>query len=89
MDTANLYSITRVVVETVTTGSTGNIALPYLNNGTTFVVAPLANGQPQCCFRTWVSGDRWFLTLIDPTTGETKNNFTVELRYLVIRLMHA
>ena len=82
----NLKSITRVT-DSATTGATGNIVLPYENDGLTFIVGAHASGQ-DVAFRTWVasSNGNWFLTMINPNTGETINNTGVNYRYFVVKL---
>lgn len=84
--TQNLKSITRVA-ETVTTGATGNISLPYANDGVTYIVGPHASGR-NVFFRAWVSesSGNWFLTAIDPNTGATLNNTSVNLRYFAVKI---
>lgn len=82
--TQNLKSITRVVY-TEHTGGTGNIQLPYINDGYIYIIAPYAYGV-NCYLRCWVSNanNHWFLTAINPNTGETLNDIDIPVRYLVV-----
>ena len=86
IDTINLKSVTRVAAE-VTTGPSGNIALPYENTGVIYILAPftISNGL---ALRSWVSNQNnyWYLTAFNPNTGETANNSTIHIRYLVVEL---
>lgn len=86
LNTVNIESIQRVAT-TVTTGATGNIALPHDNTGKIFIVAPLAAGS-NTCLRAWVAGggNQWYLTAIDPNTGATQNNRSLSIRYLVVTI---
>ena len=87
--TQNVKSITRIAT-TVTTGVSGNIQLPYVNDGLTHIIAPCANGY-NVFFRTWVSGSNgsWYLTAINPNTGATINDTPINIRYLVVKLYSA
>lgn len=87
MGRVNLYSVTRVA-ETVTTGATGNIATVYPNDGYTYIVGACVNGN-QACLRTWISSvsGNWFLTAIDPNSGNTINDASLNVRYLVLRIV--
>ena len=71
--------------ETVTTGSTGNIALNIANDGYTAVICPFASGAT-ATFRAWVSpsNNNYFLTAINPNTGATINNTELNIRYWVV-----
>lgn len=84
LNAVNIVSIRRIAT-TVTTGSTGNIALPYENTGNVFVIAPFVNGVV-AHLRPWVSvsNNSWYLTAVDPNTGATINNGTLQIRYLVV-----
>ena len=84
--TQNLVSIQRIA-NTATTGASGNISLPYSNDGATFIVAPHAAGN-NVYYRAWVSAtnNNWYLTAIDPNTGATINNASLNIRYLVLKL---
>lgn len=74
----------------VTTGTTGNIALPYDNTGKIFIVAPFAAGS-NAYLRAWVtgSGNQWYLTAVDPNTGTTINNRSLQIRYLVVTIKNS
>lgn len=89
LNTVNIESIQRVAT-TVTTGATGNIALPHDNTGKIFVVAPLAAGS-NTYLRAWVAGggNQWYLTAIDPNTGATQNNRSLSIRYLVVTIKNS
>ena len=84
--TQNLVSIQRIA-DTATTGTSGNILLPYANDGVTFIVAPHSAGN-NVYYRAWVSAanNNWVLTAIDPNTGATINNASLSIRYLVLKL---
>lgn len=81
----NIASVTRITT-TATTGSTGNIALPYSNDGKKYVVAPFA--LQNAFLRAWVAqaNNSWYLTAVNPNTGATINNTTLDIRYLMIVL---
>lgn len=85
----DIVSATRVV-STVTTGSTGNIALGYANDGLTAIVAPHASGGT-AYLRAWISpaSGEWFLTAVNPNTGATINNTELAIRYWVFRFSHS
>ena len=82
----NLSSIQRVAL-TETTGSTGNIALSYINDGYTYIVGAMVSGS-NAYIRAWVSGvnGKWYLTAIDPNSGMTINNTSLNLRFLVVKI---
>lgn len=84
--TLNLVSATRVTGQ-ATTGATGNIALGDLSNdGMTAVVAPLASGT-STFLRAWVSptNNTWFLTAVNPNTGEVLSNQSISFRYWLLK----
>ena len=82
---ADIVSATRVAKEQVTTGPTGNIALPYVNDGYTAIVAPHTSGSDYY-IRAWVNAaGSWYLTVINPNTGATVNNAAINLRYWVFK----
>lgn len=90
LNTMNIASVTRYVA-TITTGGTGNIALGGVpNDGLTAVVAPYVNAS-DVCLRLWVSSaqNAWFLTAINPNTGATVNNTSLQIRYWVIKFKQA
>lgn len=89
LNTVNIESIQRVAT-TVTTGATGNIALPHDNTGKIFIVAPFAAGS-NTYLRAWVAGggNQWYLTAIDPNTGATQNNRSLSIRYLVVTIKNS
>ena len=84
----NIASVTRIAT-TATTGSTGNIALPYSNDGRKYVVAPFA--LQNSYLRAWVAqaNNSWYLTAVNPNTGATINNTSLDIRYLLITLKSA
>lgn len=77
----NLISCERVA-KTVTTGSTGNVALGDLNDGRTACVGGHISGS-NGYVRLWVaeSNNTWFATVVDANTGNTINNKQIALRY--------
>jgi len=81
----NIASVTRIAT-TVTTGTTGNVILPYANDGKKYVVAPFA--LQNAFLRAWVaqSNNQWYLTAVNPNTGATINNTSLDIRYLLITL---
>lgn len=84
--TLNLVSATRITGQ-ATTGATGNIALGDLtNDGMTAVVAPLASGT-STFLRAWVSptNNTWFLTAVNPNTGEVLSNQSISFRYWLLK----
>ena len=84
--TLNLVSATRITGQ-ATTGATGNIALGNLpNDGMTAVVAPLASGT-STFLRAWVSptNNTWFLTAVNPNTGEVLSNESISFRYWLLK----
>lgn len=90
LNTMNIASVTRYAA-TITTGGTGNIALGGVpNDGFTAVVAPYVNAS-DVCLRSWVSSaqNAWFLTAINPNTGATVNNTSLQVRYWVIKFKQA
>ena len=90
LNTMNIASVTRYAA-TITTGGTGNIALGGVpNDGLTAVVAPYVNAS-DVCLRSWVSSaqNAWFLTAINPNTGATVNNTSLQIRYWVIKFKQA
>lgn len=89
ISTLNIVSVTRVA-ETKTTGITGNIILtPYKNDGKTVVFGALVNGA-NYAVRVWSNTAGFFYaTVIDPNTGDTINNTSVELRFFVLKLINA
>lgn len=90
LDTMNVASVTRYAA-TLTTGGTGNIALGGIpNDGITAVIAPYVNAS-DVCLRVWVSSSQnaWFLTAINPNTGATVNNTSLQVRYWVIKFKQA
>lgn len=85
IDEMNLVSLTRKT-QMVTTGATGNIALSYSNDGLTFIVAPHTSGS-DVYLRAWVSSmnNLWYLTAVNPNTGQTVNNTEIAIRYIVMK----
>ena len=83
-----MYELKRIYGETVT-GSTGNIILGINNDGLNFIVAGYCYLQ-QYSVRPWVTGvsDQWVITVINPNTGDTVNNTTVQYRCLWLRINH-
>lgn len=84
----NIESVTRIT-GSFTTDSTGNIALPYSNDGRHYVVAPITLNSAY--LRAWVSqsNNNWFLTAVNPNTGATINNTQLSVRYLLVILKTA
>ena len=82
----NLLSIQRVTL-TETTGSTGNIALSYTNDGYTYIVGAMVSGS-NAYIRAWVSSanGKWYFTAVDPNSGVTINNTSLNLRFLVVKI---
>jgi hypothetical protein len=81
----NIASVTRIAT-TVTTGTTGNVILPYSNDGKKYVVAPFA--LQNAFLRAWVAqaNNQWYLTAVNPNTGATINNTSLDIRYLLVTL---
>lgn len=84
----NLASITRRA-ETVTTGATGNIATGVDNDGYYYILCPFVSGnnyKVDC----WVSSTNniFYLTVRD-LNGNTINNTSVDIRYLIMRINRA
>lgn len=83
----DIVSATRIATR-VATGATGNIALPYVNTGTTAIISPHVSGADYA-IRAWVNtAGNWFLTVINPNTGATINNTEVNIRYWVFEFSH-
>lgn len=82
----NIASVRRMAA-TVTTGSTGNIALGFSNDGYNQIVCPIVSGR-DAFLRTWVSSANggFYLTAVNPNTGATINNTELNIRYLLVRL---
>lgn len=89
IDTLNLVSITRVAT-TVTTGSSGNVALPYDNDGTTFIAAVMTNSADYAA-SIWVSSQNngWYLTFRGAGTWSPVVNQTIDIRYWVVKTAHS
>lgn len=70
----------------MTTGSTGNIATDYANDGYTAIVAPHVAGHT-AYLRAWVSAanNGWYMTAVDPNTGSTVNNTQLNIRYWLVK----
>jgi hypothetical protein len=88
--TLNVVSVSRIA-NTVTTGSSGNIATNYVNDGRTVVFGAHVSGM-NIAVKEWVSinnGGYWYLTVYDPNTGATKNNESVQIRYFVMRIRNS
>lgn len=85
----DIVSAERVMV-TATTGSTGNIALGYANDGLTAIVAPHVSGGT-AYLRAWIStiNGGWYLTAVDPNTGATINNTKIAIRFWVFKFSHS
>ena len=88
-DVTNIVSATRKT-STVTTGVTGNIATGYANDGYTAIVAPYVAGR-NVYLRAWVSAGNngWYLTAIDPNTGNTVNNTQMDIRYWLVKFKNS
>ena len=82
----NIQSIT-LVTSTETTGTTGNIALPYTNNGKTLVFGGYLSGST-ATVTPFVSATNnyWFVKIRDAESNNTVNNTQVNLRYYVLTL---
>ena len=82
----NLLSIQRMTL-TETTGPTGNIALSYTNDGYTYILGAMVSGS-NVHIRAWVSSanGKWYLTAVDPNSGVTINNTSLNLRFLVVKI---
>lgn len=76
-----------MVEETKTTGATGNIATGYIANNKVVVCGATALNA-DCYLRAWRSTGNggWYLTAVNPNTGGTVNNTSLDIRYLVITL---
>lgn len=85
----NILSVKRIA-KTETTGNSGNIATPYSNDGYNFVFAPHTNGG-SVFLRVWISPNNggWYLTAINQNTGNTLNNTSLQVRYLVLTIKKA
>ena len=75
---------------TVTTGNTGNVSLGVRNDGYNVIVGAHVAGA-SFCVRAWVAhlnddNESWYLTVINPNTGATVNNTSVNIRYTLIIL---
>lgn len=82
----NIESVTRVAA-TVTTGNSGNIALPYQNDGFTYIVGAMCTTSSYVPV-VWVSSSNntWYMTIRGSDTWSTANNQEVNIRYLVIKI---
>ena len=82
----NIYSAERVAT-TVTTGNTGNIATGVANDGHYCIIAPCVIGKT-ASLRVWVSpsNNQWYLTAIDPNTGNAITNTELQIRYIKLYL---
>ena len=82
----NIASVTRVAA-TVTTGATGNIALPYDNDGYTYIVGALCTTSAYVPV-VWVSSSTngWFITIRGAETWSAAANQQVNIRYLVVKI---
>jgi hypothetical protein len=82
----NIASVTRVAA-TVTTGSTGNIALPYDNDGYTYIVGAMCTTSTYVPV-VWVSSNTngWFITIRGSETWSPAVSQQVNIRYLVIKI---
>ena len=82
----DIASLTKIE-QTVTTGSTGNIATGLQNDGKTLVFGAYASGA-NVRFDIWVSGVNggWYLKARDEDSGNTINNTSIALRFYVLRI---
>lgn len=82
----NIVSCERKTL-TATTGSTGNINLDIVNDGYTAVVGAIVSGM-DAFVRVWVASasNKFYVTVVNPNTGATINNTSVNLRYWLITL---
>ena len=91
LENVNIKTIKRVVLEQITTGNTGNIALDEENDGYTYIISPIVNGM-NCYLKLWIAHQdeisKYYLTATNPNTGETYNNTKIDIRYIVIRIDH-
>ena len=85
----DIVSAERVAL-TVTTGSSGNVALGHANDGLTAIVAPHASGGT-AYLRAWVSpaNGGWYLTAVNPNTGATINNTEIAIRFWLFKFSHS
>lgn len=89
ISTLNIVSVTRVATS-VTTGNTGNVALPYDNDGKTFIVGAISTSADYAA-TIWVSSQNngWYLTFRGAGTWTTVNNQTIDIRYWVVKTKNA
>ena len=82
----NIESVTRVAA-TATTGNSGNIALPYQNDGFTYIVGAMCTTSSYVP-GVWVSStnNTWYMTIRGSDTWSTANNQEVNIRYLVVKI---
>lgn len=82
----NIESVTRVAA-TATTGASGNIALPYNNDGFTYIVGAMCTTSSYVPV-VWVSStnNTWYMTIRGSDTWSTANNQEVNIRYLVVKI---
>lgn len=85
LGTANIVSVTRVAT-TVTTGGTGNVSLSVVNDGKTAIFGAIENSK-NYYVRVWLAGssNTYFATVVNPNTGATINNESVNLRYWLVK----
>lgn len=86
ISTMNIASVTRVAA-TATTGATGNIALPYDNDGYTYIVGAMCTTSTYVPV-VWVSSSTngWFITIRGAETWSAAANQQVNIRYLVVKI---
>ena len=82
----DIESLTKIET-TVTTGSTGNFATGFQNDGKTLVFGAYASGT-NARFDIWVSGvnGQWYIKARDVESGNTINNTSIALRFFVLRI---
>lgn len=75
------------MTSTVTTGTTGNIDTCVVNDGTNYVIAPYVSGT-SVYLRAWVNpnNNNWYLTAINPNTGDTIKSSQINIRYVLLKL---
>ena len=88
LTTANIDTIERIARDGLTTGATGNIATPYPNSGTDFIVgACTLNGNYIVLPFVASASNGWYLKVVDSGTMQPVANVQVDLRYVHIKLL--
>ena len=88
----NIASITRIIMNNVVTGSTGNIALALANDGYTFVTGAIVIGGTYTMvglpFISTIDNG-WYMKIRSADSNEPVVNTTISIRFLCIKLINA